>query len=208
MVTGGILIGFQLLQRINDSITLWGTVLIFASLPSLGLAIWWRNIPASIKPPESASPAEALRYLYADLAPIGLIITLPVVFHAIYYYSSVEFIQKWGNIGPITQVNFIDAGALSLVVFGTLAIVSIAYGFKSEGLPPDDIQQGVINTLVASIGFPLVYFVFVAPAFGGAHIIAGLLGDGFSISHEIFSFSYIWAFMFLTMMMFVSPSDD
>jgi len=206
IVVGGLIIGVQFLQTVNNRLTSLAIALIFASLPFLAIAIWWRNLPARIKPPESASPTESFRYLIFDLIPMALVLILPFVFSGGVYYLVGDPLSAGLAIGFAADLSLLGGEFFLIGVLTVISVKSAHLAFQANGIPPKNVSNAFTAT-----GF---YYLIIISVFGVMVLLPYLAAIGAMMffntnpTNVALNIPHIWSGVILLLILRMQVDED
>lgn len=206
IVLGGLIIGYQFILTVENTLTFVGILSIFVSLPFLAVAIWWRNLPAKLKPPETASPADSLGYLFFDVLPIVLVVVLPFGLQAGLYYAVGDALSAGVSFGIVAESQLFDGRFLILAVLSLISVKSASLAFEANGLPPENVSNAVSSVVFYFVVLGLVFGLFVCVPY---LVAVGIrLYFGLPLIHPLFNLPHVWTILILFIVLRMQIEED
>lgn len=160
MVIGGMLIGFRLLQMVNDPIIFWGIILVFGALPFLAVALWLNNARISWETSSTDDFGDFIKHRGLEFSSIGI---PTFIVGGLYLGSSLffsYFLALYLNLGYIQDLQYITPTTFFGAVLSILFLKNLQILYDNGLLPGTNYRGLIYYSIEASLIYLLGYLVF------------------------------------------------
>ena len=206
MICSGLLIGWQLINTMENTLTSVGMLLVVSSLGLVVAGMSWKFIPTELRGEITESPVSVGYKLTRFLV---VVIVNALFFFGVYHYTS-NLVGEHLSVGPIVPLTIIDFVGVYPIILAIIYVKSLFMIIEGGYLGRERFHQTVIQGFTAVFVLYLLFMLFVIPVFG---ILIGITAlpkplPQFNTSSWIFVVGYSWGILIMVIVSGVSFDTD
>ena len=209
ILSGTLILMIQLINKMENLLTILGSLLIFLSLSFAALAIGWSATSLSKKFAEATGASPDIWMVSKQAFYLSLVISIPALVYGVILYSFDVLVSEGFNIGPIKNIDTVTPTILLGIVLFLLFIRTMIYLVRVSAIPVSDLNTSMRDSFSISLGLSFGYLALGAAPIYLSRLVFFVPDSIIQISQNNpgFTLPYAWS-MLVVLVLFASKLDD